>query len=92
MIEYSDMRNKDRKYIYYEDQFGFVIGYIDDLNPNIEDLIQVTIIAEKTRESAGKWITEKRNITIMQDLRRLKRWKFYETYEEFGTDFFEAIL
>ena len=92
MGDYIAMHNKDRKYIYYEDRFGCVIGYVDDMDPKNEDLVQVTIIAEKTRNSPNRWITENRDTTIMQDLRRLKKWKFYEDYEEFGAEFFEAIL
>ncbi len=84
------MHNKDRKYIYYEDRFGCVIGYIDDMNPNCEDKMQVTIIAERAFSSV--WNIGQRGITIMVDLRKVNKWKFYESYEEFGEAFFEAIL
>ena len=82
--------NKKIKYIYYEDQFGSVVGYIDDLQPNSEDQTMVSIIAE--RHGDGQWSSQTRDTVIMIDLRKTKKWKFYENHEEFFAEYFEAIL
>ena len=85
--------NQDNKYIYYEDTFGAVIGYIDSLQPNDTDVIFVTIIAEKNlKDTEDPWNIKQRNTNIAINLKKTKNWKYYGNYEEFCAEYIEAIL
>ena len=52
----------------------------------------MVLIAEKIFSNPRQWQTSTRGAEIVIDLRKVKKWKFYEDYEEFGAEFFEAIL
>lgn len=89
------MYNKDRKYLYYEDKFGVTVCYIDINQPTSEDVLSVTIIAEKyydSKNQLGSWDTSQKNTQIYVRLKNVTNWKFYENYEEFFEMFWEAIL
>lgn len=88
MVDYIYMSIKDAKYIYCEDKNGAIIGYITIHEFNI-DQITVTLIA--ARDNTG-WDVSCRNTEIMIDLRKVKKWKLYDSYEEFFEEFFEIIL
>lgn len=84
------MHSNDYKYIHYEDRMGEAIGYIDELRAISEDTLFVSIIAERNK---GKdWIKQLSGVVIVVDLKKVKKYKFYENYEEFCTAFLEAIL
>lgn len=89
------MYNKDRKYLYYEDKFGVTVCYIDKNQPMSEDVLSVTIIAEKyydSKNQLGLWDTSQKDTQIYIRLKNVKNWKFYENYEEFFELFWEAVL
>jgi hypothetical protein len=85
------MRDKGLKYIYIyiEDRFGEVVGYIDDFPSQQEDLVQITIIA--TSNTSG-WVAGQRGDSLMIDLRECIKWKMYDDHEKFCEEFFDAIL
>jgi len=84
------MYSKDRKYIYYVDKFGEVIGYVDKLQPADADSTFLTIIAERKKDK--QWSNMNRNVMTAVNLKKTKKNKFYEDYEEFCAEFLEAIL
>jgi hypothetical protein len=85
------MHNTDRKYIHVTDAFGEMLAYIDDYQPNAEDTVFGTVIAERVKPE-DEWQIENRNTMIAIVLNSKKKWKFYEDYEEFGAEFLDAIL
>jgi hypothetical protein len=97
MIEYILMHNLNLKYIHYNDRFGDLIGSLDKLQPSDTDTIFVTVIAERGNSDGGftsvnEWNTKSRGTMIAVNLKKVKKWKFYEDYEEFCAEFIEAIL
>ena len=86
------MHNKDHKYIYYKDHFGEMIGYLDITQPQDEDSVFITIIAEKLSPNREQWITTNRGTAMAVNLKKVNTWKFYEDYEEFCAEYIEAIL
>ena len=91
-IDYIAMHDKDVKYIHYEDKHGDLIGSINPLDTG-EDSVMVTVIAERSNNpEMHEWSVLMRNTQIMVNLKKVKKWKFYENYEEFFAEFFEAIL
>jgi hypothetical protein len=97
MIEYILMHNPNLKYIHYNDRFGDLIGSLDRLQPGDTDTIFVTVIAERgiggsSAPGGDDWSTITRGTMIAVNLKKVKKWKFYEDYEEFCAEFIEAIL
>ena len=85
------MHNTNRQYIHVIDEFGEILAYIDDYQSNSEDVVFVHVIAERAK-SEDPWSDENRNTEIAIELNTKKKWKFYEDYEEFALEFFDAII
>ena len=83
------MYNKNHKYLYCEDKFGSYLAHLEDLQPQDEDTVFVTIIAEKIKD---RWSTALRGVIIAINLKKTKNWKFYDNCEEFCEEFLEAVL
>lgn len=86
------MRKGDRKYIYIVFLDSEIIGYVDEYQPDSSDLVFVTIISDKNIKDT-QWDTTNRDTEIAIDLKKnAHKWRFYENYEEFFSEFFDAIL
>lgn len=87
------MYTSDRKYIHITIDDFEAIGYVDDYQPDSPDLVFITIISDRKICPNSQWSSKNRDIEMGIDLCKTKgKWKFYEDYEEFFTEFFDAIL
>ena len=68
-----------------------MLAYVDDYADGSEDMLFVHIIAERTKPE-DPWNTENRNAEITIELSPKKKWTFYEDYEKFVLEFFDAII
>lgn len=89
------MHKSDVKFIYYEDKYGATLGYTDKIRSGVEDILIIVIIADRNRLSGdtfSEWDIGRRDSDCAVDLRKIKKYKLYENYEEFFEEYFEAIL
>ena len=73
------MYNKNRKYMYYEDKFGVMLCYIDSQQPASEDVVFITIIAERKRNEDGTysdWDVSQRDKQLAVELRKVFKKEF----------------
>ena len=85
------MHATNRKYIHLTDEFGELLAYVDDYSGGSEDMLFVHVIAERNKPEEP-WYTENRDAEITVVLNSKKKWKFYDSHEEFAMEFFDAII